>query len=55
MLTKTKIEKYEHLDKEKLNSDQVETIARKAEVLSTIKELEECLSKATVEEDLVRI
>lgn len=45
-----KITKYEQLDIDTLNADQIETLARKQEVTSTIKELEDALAKATAQE-----
>lgn len=54
-LTKVKIEKYESLDRQSLNPDQVEAISRKAEVLGIIKELEGVLEAVLTTEKEVGI
>jgi hypothetical protein len=54
-LIQTKIEKYEQLDRSSLNNDQLETISRKAEVHSSIKELEEIQKQLVLfEQDLLK-
>jgi hypothetical protein len=49
-LIQTKIEHYESLDKSTLNTDQLETLNRKQECNTSIKDLEEILKQLSIDE-----